>query len=98
VVKRTLVLLLVAVLSLSLASVALAGGGTKGTIKSIDAANKTIVFNADGSKDDVTMSVADTVDLSKVKPGAKAEIFTEEKDGKTMVKGIKPAKKVIVGC
>lgn len=95
--KRFLVLFLVAVLSLSFASVVLAGG-TKGTVKSVDAANKTIVFNADGSKDDVTMSVADTVDLSKVKPNAKVEIFTEEKDGKTVVKGLKPARKVIVGC
>ncbi|MGW8273081.1 MAG: hypothetical protein ACWGN7_06810 [Thermodesulfovibrionales bacterium] len=96
--KRFLMLFLVVILSLSVASFALAGGGTKGTIKSIDAANKTIVFNADGSSDEVTMSVSDTVDLSKVKAGAKAEVFTEEKDGKTMVKGIKPARKVIVGC
>lgn len=98
-VKRMITLIMVLAFALSLAGIAYAGENMKGTIKGIDAENRTIVFCPAGTTDDITMSVADTVDLSKFKVDSKVKIYVEGEKGSQMIKGMKPDKrKVIVGC
>ena len=92
--KKAAVILAVAVLVVSLVSLAFAGGNMA-TVKSVDAKAGTIVLTMDGK--DVTLKADKSVDLGKVKAGDKVEA-TVEKD---MVKSIKAAAakpKAAVGC
>jgi Cu/Ag efflux protein CusF len=97
--KRLLIYILVIYLTLVFASAAFAGQLQKGTIKAIDTENRTILFCPAGTEDKITMTVGTTVKLEKFKTDMKVKIFVEEKDGKKLVKGMKPDKrKVIQGC
>jgi hypothetical protein len=92
--KKVSAVLAVVVLVVSLVSLAFAADAMKATIKSVDAKAGTIVFTADGGKDQ-TMPVDKTVDLGKVKAGDKVMI-TVEKDTVMSVKAAKA--KAAVGC
>jgi hypothetical protein len=97
--KRLLISILVICLTLAFASVAFAAQMQKGTIKSIDTENRTILFCPAGTDDKITMTIGTTVKLEKFKTYMKEKIFIEEKEGKKIVKGMKPDKrKVIQGC
>jgi opacity protein-like surface antigen len=92
--KKVAAVVAVVVLVVSLVSLAFAADAMKGTIKSVDAQAGTIVFTADGGKDQ-TMHADKTVDLGKVKAGDKVMI-TVEKDTVMSVKAAKA--KAAVGC
>jgi len=98
-VKRVITLIMVLAFALSLAGIAYAGENMKGTIKEINAEKGTVVFCPKGTSENITMSVADNVDLSKFKVDSKVKIYIVEEEGNQMIKGMKPDKrKVIVGC
>jgi len=92
--KKMAAILVVVVMVVSLVSLAFAGA-VKGTIKSVDAKAGTVVFCADGGKDE-TLKADKAVDLGKLKAGDKVEA-TVEKD---MLMGVKAAAKAkaAVGC
>lgn len=92
--KKMAAVLVVVVMVVSLVSLAFAGT-VKGTIKSVDAKAGTVVFSADGGKDE-TLKADKAVDLGKLKAGDKVEA-TVEKD---MLMGVKAAAKAkaAVGC
>ncbi len=97
--KQLLTSMMVICLTMVLASAAFAGQLQKGTIKAIDTENRTIIFCPAGTEDKITMTVGTTVKLEKFETDMKVKIFVEEKDGKKIVKGMKPDKrKVIQGC
>jgi len=92
--KKAAAVLAVVVFVVSLVSLVFAADAKNATIRSVDAKAGTIVFTADGGKDE-TMHVDKSVDLGKVKAGEKVMI-TVEKD---TVMSIKAAKaKAAVGC
>lgn len=92
--KKIAAVLTVVVLVVSLVSLVFAAEAKKGTIKGVDAKAGTVVFCAEGTTTDTTLHVDKAVDLGKVKAGDKVEIMMD----KDMVKEIKAAKKVVVGC
>jgi len=92
--KKVVAVLAGVVLVVSLISLAFAADKKKGTIKSVDAKAGTVVFTADGGKDE-TLKADTSVDLGKVKVGEKVEIMIEN----DMVKSLKAAKaKAPTGC
>ena len=92
--KKVAAVLSVAVLVVSLVSLVFAAEAKKGTVKSVDVKAGTIVFTADGGKDE-TLKADKSVDLSSVKAGEKVEISVE----KDMVMSLKAAKRrAPVGC
>ena len=98
--KKIVAILAVMVLVVSLVSLAFAAGATKGTIKKIDAKAGTVVFCAEGGKDETLK--ADKTVLGSVKDGDKVEAVIE-KGAITSVKAAAapaaaPAKKAPVGC
>ncbi len=100
--KKVAAVLAVAVMVVSLFSLAVAAEMQKGTVKAVDAKAGTITFTADGSTADVVLKADKSVDLGAVKAGEKVEISTE----KDTVKSLKAAsaaapaakKKAPVGC
>jgi hypothetical protein len=92
--KKVAAVLAGVVLVVSLASLAFAADKKKGTIKSVDAKAGTVVFTADGGKDE-TLKADTSLDLGKVKAGEKVEI-TVENDTVKSLKAAKP--KAPVGC
>ena len=92
--KKVTAVLAGVILIVFLISLAFAADKKKGTIKSVDAKAGTVVFAADGGKDE-TLKADTSVDLGKVKVGEKVEITVEN----DKVKSLKPAKpKAPVGC
>lgn len=92
--KKVAAVLAGMVLVVSLVSLAFAADKKKGTIKSVDASAGTVVFTAEGGKDEIFK--ADTsVDLGKVKVGEKVEI-TVENDTVKSLRAAKP--KAPTGC
>ena len=99
--KKVLAVLVVAILVVSLASLAFAAdmGMAKGTIKSVVAKTGTVVFCPEGGKDE-TLKADKSVDLSKLKAGDKVEASVE----KDMLKHVMMApaaaapKNAPVGC
>ena len=94
--KKIAGILAVAVLVVSLASLAFAAEAKKGTIKAVDTKAGTITFCAEGTTTDVTLK-AEGVDLSKVKANTKAEIMVD-KDSVKEIKEVKAPRKAPVGC
>ena len=90
--KKVAAVLAVMVLVVSMVSLVFAAEKKMGTVKAVDAAAGTIVFDAGGSE--MTLKVDKDVDLGKIKAGTKAEIMVE---GDT-VKEIKAKRKAPVGC
>ncbi len=95
--KKVLVVLAVAVLVVSLASLGFAAE-MKGTVKSVDAKAGKVVLNADGK--DVTLKADKSVDLSKLKAGEKVEANVEHDVLKSVKaeEAAKPKPKAAVGC
>ena len=97
--KKAAAILVVLVLVVSLFSLAVAGE-MKGTIKKIDAKAGTVVFSADGGKDETLK--ADSAVLSTIKEGDKVEAMVEHgtlKSVKAAAAAAAPAKKkAAVGC
>lgn len=92
--KKVTAVLAAMVLVVSLVSLVVAAETKKGTIKSVDAKAGTVVFTADGGKEE-TLKADTSIDLDKVKTGQKVEIKIEN----DMVKSLKSAKpKAPVGC
>ncbi|UCG78892.1 MAG: hypothetical protein JSV21_03425 [Nitrospirota bacterium] len=96
--KHFFIVVLTALISISFAAAAIGAEMKEGTIKGIDMEKGTIVFCPAGTKDEMTMEVAGTVNLKKFKTDMKVKAFVEEKDGKMIVKGLKPSKRVVQGC
>jgi hypothetical protein len=92
--KKVAAVLAGVVLVASLVSPAFAADKKKGTIKSVDTKAGTVLFTADGGKDE-TLKADTSVDLGKVKAGEKVEI-TVENDTVKSLKAAKP--KAPVGC
>jgi hypothetical protein len=92
--KKVTTVLAGVLLVVSLVSLVFAADTKKGTIKSVDVKAGTLVFTADGGKDE-TLKADTSVDLGKVKSGEKVEIKVEN----DTVKSLKAAKpKAAVGC
>lgn len=96
--KKVLAVVVMAILVVSLASLAFAADMAmeKGTIKSVDAKTGTVVFCPEGGKD-VTLKADKSVDLGKLKAGDKVEASVE-KDMLKHVMAAPAAKKAPVGC
>lgn len=92
--KKVAAVLAGVVLVVSLVSLVFAAETKKGAIKSVDAKAGTVVFTADGGKDE-TLKADTSVNLGKVKAGEKVEI-TVENDTVKSLKAAKP--KAAVGC
>jgi hypothetical protein len=75
--KKVAAVLTVVVLVVSLVSLVFAASAVKGTIKSVDAKAGTVVFTADGGKDE-TLKADKAVDLGKLKAGDKVEAMVEK--------------------
>jgi Cu/Ag efflux protein CusF len=82
--RKTVAVLAVAALVISLAAPAFATGAQMGTIKSVDAKAGTVVFYAEGGKD-VTLKADKSIDLDKIKAGDKVDISVEN----DMLKSVK---------
>jgi hypothetical protein len=99
--KKVAAVLAVMVMVVSLVSLVFAGGAVKGTIKSIDAKAGTVVFCAEGGKDE-TLKADKAVDLGKMKAGDKVEAMVENgtmKSAKAAAAAAPAAKpKAAVGC
>jgi len=92
--KKVTAVLVAMVLIVSLVSLVFAAETKKGTIKSVDAKAGTVVFTADGGKEE-TLKADTSIDLDKVKTGQKVELKIEN----DTVKSLKAAKpKAPVGC
>lgn len=74
--KKVMAVLAVVVMVVALVSMVFAAGAVKGTIKSVDAKAGTVVFCADGGKDE-TLKADKSVDLAKMKAGDKVEATVE---------------------
>ena len=94
--KKVAAVLAVAVMVVSLFSLAVAAEMMKGTVKAVDAKAGTITFMADGAHADVVLKADKAVNLGAVKAGEKVEISVE-KDTVMSLKAA-PAKKAPVGC
>lgn len=102
--KKFLAVVTVVVLVVAMASMVFAAGATKGTIKSVDAKAGTVVFTADGGKDETLK--ADKTVIGAVKAGDKVEATIEKgtlKSVKAAAAAAAPAaapaaKKAPVGC
>ena len=100
--KKVAGILAVAIMVVSLFSLAVAAEMQKGTVKAVDAKAGTITFTADGAHADAVLKADKAVNLGAVKAGDKVEISVE----KDTVKSLKaagaaaaaPAKKAPVGC
>lgn len=96
---KKVAVLAVAVLIVAFASLAFAG--TKGTIKSVDAKAGSVVFCADGGKDE-TLKADKAVDLGKLKAGDKVEATVDHGTLKSVKAAAAAAaaapKKAAVGC
>jgi len=94
--KKVAAVLVVVVMVVSLVSLVFAAEAKKGTIKSVDAKNGTVVFCPEGTNNDMTLKADKAVDLSKVKAGEKVEVSVD----KDMLKHVMPAAqpKAAVGC
>jgi cold shock CspA family protein len=97
--KKVAAVLAVAVMVVSLFSLAIAAEMKKGTVKAVDAKAGTITFTADGAHADVVLKADKSVDLGAVKAGEKVEISVE-KDTVMSLKAAAPAakRKAPVGC
>ncbi len=99
--KKAAAILAVMVMVVSLVSLAVAAE-MKGTIKKIDAKAGTVVFSADGGKDETLK--ADKTVLSTIKEGDKVEAMIEQGALKSVKAAVAPAaapaakKKAAVGC
>jgi hypothetical protein len=90
--KKVTMVLVVVVMLVSMVSLVFAAAA-KGTIKSVDAKAGTVVFCADGGKDETLK--ADKAVLGSAKAGDKVEVSIEH----GMVMSLKAAKaKASVGC
>src|SRR5512135_758687 len=99
--KKIAAVLAVVVLVVSMVSLSFAAGMEKGTIKSIDAKSGKVVFCAEGTNKDVTLTADKSVDLSTIKAGDKVEVSIEKSTLKhvmTAPAAAAPAKKAPVGC
>ncbi len=94
--KKVAAVLAVAVMVVSLFSLAFAAEMQKGTVKAVDAKAGTMTFVADGTTADVALKADKAVNLGAVKVGDKVEISVE-KDTVMSVKAA-AAKKAPVGC
>ncbi len=94
--KKVAAVLAVAVMVVSLFSLAFAAEMKKGTVKAVDAKAGTMTFVADGTTADVALKADKAVNLGAVKVGDKVEISVE-KDTVMSVKAA-AAKKAPVGC
>lgn len=95
--KKVASVLAVAVMVVSLFSMAFAAEMKKGTVKAVDAKAGTITFVADGTAADVVLKADKSVNLGAVKAGDKVEISVE-KDSVMSLKAAAAAKKAPVGC
>jgi len=96
--KKVAAVLAVAVMVVSLFSLAVAAEMQKGTVKAVDAKAGTVTFCPEGSNTDVVLKADKSVDLGAVKAGEKVEISTE-KDTVMSLKAAPAAKrKAPVGC
>lgn len=94
--KKVAAVLAVAVMVVSLFSLAFAAEMQKGTVKAVDAKAGTMTFVADGTTAAVALKADKAVNLGAVKVGDKVEISVE-KDTVMSVKAA-AAKKAPVGC
>ncbi len=94
--KKVAAVLAVAVMVVSLFSLAFAAEMKKGTVKAVDAKAGTMTFVADGTTAAVALKADKAVNLGAVKVGDKVEISVE-KDTVMSVKAA-AAKKAPVGC
>jgi len=95
--KKVTAVLVAMVLFVALVSLGFAAGAVKGTIKSVDAKAGTVVFTADGGKDE-TLKADKAVDLGKVKAGDKVEITVDKGSVMSLKAAAKAAPKAAVGC
>ena len=93
--KKIAAVLVVAVMVVSLFSLAVASEKKKGTVKAVDAMVGTITFVADGTTADVVLKADKAVNLGAVKVGGKVEISVEN-DTVMSLKVV--AKKAPIGC
>jgi Cu/Ag efflux protein CusF len=96
--KKVAAVLAVAVMVVSLFSLAFAAEMQKGTVKAVDAKAGTITFAADGAHADVVLKADKSVDLSAVKAGEKVEISTENDTVMSLMAAPKAKRKAPVGC
>lgn len=96
--KKVAAVLAVALMVVSLFSLAFAADMQKGTVKAVDAKAGTITFTADGSTADVVLKADKSVDLGAVKAGEKVEISVEKDTVMSLKEAPKAKKKAPVGC
>ena len=98
--KKVAAVLAVAVMVVSLFSLAVAAEMKKGTVKAVDAKAGTVTFCAEGTNADTALKADKSVNLGAVKVGDKVEISVE-KDTVMSLKAAAAApaaKKAPVGC
>jgi len=94
--KKIAAVLAVAVLVVSMVSLVFAAESKTGTIKAVDAKAGTVVFCAEGGKDE-TLKADKSVDLGKVKAGEKVTVSVD-KDTVKEIKAAAAKPKAAVGC
>lgn len=96
--KKVAAVLAVAVMVVSLFSLAFAAEMQKGTVKAVDAKAGTMTFVADGTTADVVLKADKAVNLGAVKAGDKVEISVEKDTMKSLKAAAAAPKKAPVGC
>ena len=96
--KKIGVVFAAVVFVLSLVSLAFAAGMQKGTIKSVDAKNGTVVFCEEGTNKDMTLKADKSVDLGKINAGEKVEVSIENDMLKNVTAAPEMKHRAPVGC
>jgi hypothetical protein len=96
--KKVAAVLAVAVMVVSLFSLAVAAEMKKGTVKAVDAKAGTVTFCAEGTTTDVVLKADKSVNLGAVKAGEKVEISVEKDSMMSLKAAPAAAKKAPVGC
>jgi hypothetical protein len=96
--KKIGVVLAVVVFVVSMVSFAFAAGTQKGTIKSVDAKNGTVVFCEEGTNKDMTLKADKSVDLGKINAGEKVEVSIENDMLKNVMAAPAAKHRAPVGC